>query len=132
MRKLAKLAVLGFCYAATIAQAAPLWDGVVEASAVSVGPGRWLVCPPGTRYDGEYKVPTNRCREPGVLASSAAGEPQEVDLDGLLARYVRPPAGYRVEAVGPLPFLQCGGGKSVTCNIAPNAIWLAYRIILKR
>lgn len=107
------------------AQADLGWDGTVAVPAVAAGPGRWLTCPRGAGFDLDkaFMVDTRRCITPGFFYNEPVGTPQELALPDLLRIHFTPPAGYQVEAVGPIPVTQGNSGR-----IDQRTIWIAYRL----
>jgi len=83
------------------------WDGYVEVHALPVGPGKWLTCPRGTtmNFGSSTPVKMREClSEAGtIFTPKRASAPVVVGLQELLDMTVDAPAGFRLEAVGPMP-----------------------------
>lgn len=125
MKALKLIAGLALSALAGVAGADLVWDGFAEVPAVDkMHNGTYLTCPPGTHFvfdkGSSVQVDTEWCYTGSVLYERA-GRPIEATPQGLLDLHMKPPAGFKLVAQGPLPVYGRNGR-------VPMYLLIAYKV----
>lgn len=114
------------------ANAQTLWDGFIPAPAIKSNSPGWLTCVLGEEFSPSDEA---MCVKPGgVLLPDTPGTPPSIkSLQEMLEARTKAPAGYRLVAIGPLPFAYfqrgSGVGGSTHAYLNVKKIYIAYRLM---